>query len=410
VKSNVLEGRRIAVCVGGGIAAYKACDLVRELLRKGAEVRVAMTEAAQRFVTPLTLQSLSGQRVLTDSFDVGPEETFGHLHLSRWAEAFVVAPATADLLARLRAGMANDAVTTTLLAFPGPVVLAPAMNTAMWDNPVTQANLAALLAQPRIRTVGPGVGLLADGDVGAGRLADLSLLVEAIRGVFTAGSLAGKRVLITAGPTREAIDPVRFISNPSTGKMGLAVAAEARRLGAEVTVVLGPVGEAAVSGISVVPVVTAEQMLAAVLERVDGADVFVASAAVSDWRPQIVSSVKVKKGDGPLALALERTPDVLLSASTRVHAKARRPVLVGFAAETHDVLTYAKGKLVAKRLDFVVANDVSAPGAGFGGETNLVTVLGADGSQTPLAGTKREVAARLWAFLLEKGLEKGGPS
>jgi len=404
VKSNVLEGRRIAVCVGGGIAAYKACDLVRELLRKGAEVRVAMTEAAQRFVTPLTLQSLSGQRVLTDSFDVGPEEPFGHLHLSRWAEAFVVAPATADLLARLRAGMANDAVTTTLLAFPGPIVLAPAMNTAMWDNPVTQANLGALLAQPRIRTVGPGVGLLADGDVGAGRLADLGLLVEAIRGVFTSGSLAGKRVLITAGPTREAIDPVRFISNPSTGKMGLAVAAEARRLGAEVTVVLGPVSEAPVSGVTIVPV------LAAVLERVDGADVFVASAAVSDFRPQVVSSVKVKKGEVPLELALERTPDVLLSASTRVHGRSRRPRLVGFAAETHDVLAYAKGKLDAKRLDFVVANDVSAPGAGFGSETNVVTVIGADGSQTALGGTKREVAAGLWALLLEKGLQKGGPS
>jgi len=273
------------------------------------------------------------------------------------------------------------------------------MNTAMWENPITQENMRALLAQPRFQVVGPGVGLLADGDVGAGRLADLSDLIQGARGLFASGALSGRRVLITAGPTREAMDPVRFISNPSTGKMGLAVAEEARRLGAEVTVVLGPVGEVVVDGISIVNVTTADEMLDAVMERIEAADVFVAAAAVSDWRPETVAPMKVKKGEGPSTVTLVRTPDVLLTASTKVHASERRPLLVGFAAETHDVLTYARGKLEAKRLDFVVANDVSAPGAGFAVETNSVTVLGADGATTALSGTKREVARRLWEIL-----------
>lgn len=403
MSSNVLAGRHVAVCIGGGIAAYKACDLVRELLRQGAQVRVAMTQAAQEFITPLTLEALSGQPVLTDTFDVGHEERFGHLHLARWADAFVVAPATADLLARLRAGLANDLVTTSLLAFRGPLLLAPAMNTAMWENPITQQNVRALLAQPRIRMVGPGVGPMADGDVGAGRLAELSQLIDATRGLFSSGRLSGKRVLITAGPTREAMDPVRFISNPSTGKMGLAVASAARRLGAEVTIVLGPVGEISVEGVTVVDVTSAEEMLAAVMERVEAVDVFVAAAAVSDWRPQTVAPVKVKKGEGPVTVTLVRTPDVLLTASSKVHANDRRPLLVGFAAETHDVLRYARDKLVAKRLDFVVANDVSAPGAGFAVETNSVIVLGADGAATSIAGTKLEVAVRLWELLGQHG-------
>ena len=398
VKTNELEGRHIALCIGGGIAAYKACDLLRELGRQGAEVRVAMTSAAREFITPLTLQSLSGHSVLTDTFNPA-QETFGHLHLARWADAFVVAPATGDLIARIRAGMANDAVTTSLLAFLGPILLAPAMNTAMWENPATQDNVRALKAQPRIRTVGPGVGALADGDVGPGRLAELGEIVDATRRLFGGGPLSGKRVLITAGPTREAMDPVRFISNPSTGKMGLAVASVARRLGAAVTVVLGPVGDVASDGLTIVPVVTADEMLAAVMERIETADVFVAAAAVSDWKPQTAAKVKVKKGEGPLAVTLVRTPDVLLSASAKVHANAKRPLLVGFAAETHDVLKYAQEKLVAKRLDFVVANDVGAAGSGFGVDTNSVVVLGADGTQTPFSGTKLEVAARIWQLV-----------
>ncbi|HSP77049.1 MAG TPA: bifunctional phosphopantothenoylcysteine decarboxylase/phosphopantothenate--cysteine ligase CoaBC, partial [Myxococcaceae bacterium] len=240
--ASALQGRKVVVGVGGGIAAYKACELVRELGRAGAQVRVAMTEAARQFVTPLTFQALSGHPVLTDYFDPAQEGNFGHLDLARWAELYVVAPATADLLARMRAGMGGDAVTTSLLAFRGPVLLAPAMNVAMWENRRTQENVAELLKEARFRQVGPGAGELACGDVGSGRLAEVGEIVAAAARCFGEGPLAGRRVLITAGPTREYLDPVRFISNPSTGKMGLALAEEARRLGARVTVVLGPVG------------------------------------------------------------------------------------------------------------------------------------------------------------------------
>jgi phosphopantothenoylcysteine decarboxylase/phosphopantothenate--cysteine ligase len=389
--------------VGGGIAAYKACELVRELRRRGAEVRVALTAAAQQFVTALTFQSLSGHPALTDYFDPGQEALFGHLHLARWAELFVLAPATADLLARVRAGMANDAVTTSLLAFRGTVVVAPAMNVAMYENAITQENLRALLADPRYRAVGPDSGLLADGDVGPGRLAEVTEIAGVCERTLGDGPLSGKRVLITAGPTREPIDPVRFISNPSTGKMGLALAHEARARGAAVTVVLGPVAEAARDGLEVVDVRTAEEMAAAALARAGEADFFVATAAVSDYRPRTVAPQKIKKSEGPEVLELVRTPDVLLEVSRKVRAAARRPVLVGFAAETERVLEHARQKLADKGLDFVVANDVTRPGAGFGGDTNHVHVLSAGGPPVELSGSKREVAARIWDVLSGRG-------
>lgn len=357
-----------------------------------------MTHAAAQFVTPLTMQSLSGEPVF---FDPAQEGQFGHLQLARWAECFVLAPATADLLARVCAGLANDAVTTSLLAFRGPVLLAPAMNTAMWDNERTQHNLATVLEQSRFRVVGPGVGPLADGDVGAGRLAEVSELVTATRALFETGPLSGRRVLLTAGPTREAMDPVRFISNPSTGKMGLAMARAARALGAEVTVVLGPCEVSRAGAGEIVEVTTADEMLAAVMARVAGADYFVAAAAVSDWKPATVATQKVKKSDGPQTLTLVRTPDVLATASESVHAHgARRPVLVGFAAETHDVVRYASQKLVAKRLDLVVANDVAAPGVGFGGNSNAVSVVSSAGVVLEARGTKDDVARQVWAYLL----------
>ncbi|MFL5351307.1 bifunctional phosphopantothenoylcysteine decarboxylase/phosphopantothenate--cysteine ligase CoaBC [Archangium sp.] len=390
--ASALQGRRVIVGVGGGIAAYKACELVRELGRAGAQVRVAMTAAAKEFVTPLTFQALSGHPVLTDYFDPSQEGNFGHLDLARWADLYVVAPVTADLLARLRAGMGNDAVTTSLLAFRGPVLLAPAMNVAMWDNERTQENLAALRSSPRFHFVGPGAGMLACGDVGAGRLAEVGAIVEAAARLFAEGPLAGRRVLITAGPTREYLDPVRFISNPSTGKMGMALAEAARAMGARVTVVLGPVGEVERGGLEVVDVVSAEDMAREVLARVEEVDCFIASAAVSDWKPPTREAQKVKKSDGPETLTLVRTPDVLAEASRRVSGRARRPALVGFAAETQRVVEYARGKLERKGLDAIVANDVSAPGAGFGVDTNQVTVLTKDGQQRDLAGTKREVA------------------
>lgn len=398
----MLQGKRIAVGVGGGIAAYKAGDFVRELRRQGAAVKVSMTKAAQEFITPLTMQSLSGDAVLTDYFDATQEEKFGHLHLARWADAYVVLPATADLLARITSGMANDAVTTSLLAFRGPVLLAPAMNTAMWDHPATQRNLTVLRATPNTHFVGPASGPLADGDVGQGRLADLPDLIDAVKGLFSGAQLSGKRVLITAGPTRESIDPVRFISNPSTGKMGLAVAEVAHARGAAVTVVLGPVGDVGSLPFEVVRVTTADEMLEAVMKRVEQCEVFVATAAVSDWKPQTVSAQKEKKSDGPQSITLVRTPDVLMTASTKVRANAKRPVLVGFAAETNDVINYAKAKLTRKGLDLIVANDVSAPGVGFGGDSNAVTFISADGSTSVAQGSKRDVAARLWELLAPK--------
>ena len=400
---GALAGRRIAVGVGGGIAAYKACELVRELRRRGAEVRVALTAAAQQFVTALTFQSLSGHPALTDYFDPHQESLFGHLDLARWAELYVLAPATADLLARVRAGMANDAVTTSLLAFRGPVLLAPAMNVAMYENPITRENLRALLADARYRQVGPDSGLLADGDVGPGRLAEVTEIAAACERALGQGPLSGKKVLITAGPTREAIDPVRFISNPSTGKMGLAMAHEARARGAAVTVVLGPVAEAAREGLEVVDVRTAEEMAEAVLARVGEADFLVATAAVSDYRPKAPAPQKIKKSEGPEVLELVRTPDVLLEASRKARAGPRRPVLVGFAAETERVLEHARRKLEEKALDFVVANDVSQPGSGFASDTNRVHVLSAAGPPVELSGGKREVAARIWDLLSGRG-------
>jgi len=402
MEASALGGRRVAVGIGGGIAAYKACELVRALRRSGAEVRVAMTPAAQAFVTPLTLQSLSGHPVLTEPFDAASEAGFGHLALARWAELFVVAPATADLLARLRAGMANDAVTTPLLAFRGPVLLAPAMNVAMWENAVTRENVAALVAADRFRVVGPATGPLADGDTGPGRLAEVEEILRACAEALSAGPLAGRRVLVTAGPTREFLDPVRFLSNPSTGKMGVAVARAARRRGAQVTVVAGPGVEIDPQGLEVVPVVSAAEMRDAVLARVGEADFLVAAAAVSDWRPAERAAQKRKKADAPAAesLRLERTPDVLAEATEAVRGAARRPVLVGFAAETEKLVEHASAKLLRKGLDVIVANDVTRPGAGFGTETNAVTVLSRSGDRRELSGTKGEVAELLWDLLL----------
>ncbi len=400
--SSVFDGRRLAVAVGGGIAAYKACELVRALRRASAEVRVVMTPAAQAFITPLTLQSLSGYPVLTEPFDAASDAGFGHLALARWAELFVVAPATADLLARIRAGLANDAVTTALLAFPGPVLLAPAMNVAMWNNPVTQANVEALTADARYHLVGPATGLLADGDSGPGRLAEVEAVVAACGALLGQGALAGRTVLVTAGPTREFLDPVRFLSNPSTGKMGLAMAHAARRRGAKVTVVLGPACEVDRRGLQVQDVVTAEQMREAVLARVASVDYFIAAAAVSDWRPKERAPQKLKKGTASQAesLQLERTPDVLAEAAEAVRGLARRPVLVGFAAETQAVVENASAKLLRKGLDAIIANDVSGAGAGFAADTNRVTVLTRGGARMELSGTKVEVAERLWDFLL----------
>jgi phosphopantothenoylcysteine decarboxylase/phosphopantothenate--cysteine ligase len=384
------QNRTVVLCVGGGIAAYKACDLARMVVKGRGTVRVAMTPNATRFVTPLTFQAISGAPVLTDLFDASSEATYGHLTLARVADLVIVAPATADLVARLRAGMADDAVTTTVLAASCPVLLAPAMNTRMWRNPVTQENIAALRARG-FGTVGPGAGQLADGDVGEGRLAEPEEIALAASRLLGNLDLAGRRVVVTAGPTREPIDPVRFISNPSTGKMGYAVAQVAAQRGADVTLVSGPTTLPDPTGVHVVRVDTAEEMAKAVDAAIPGMDLFVGAAAVSDYRPSRPSPSKIKKGQGDETLVLSRTPDILATLGERLGGGKDGPVLVGFAAETEEVIARAREKLKGKRCDLVVANKVGGPGAGFGTDTNRVALVSAT-ELAEIEGTKEKVA------------------
>jgi phosphopantothenoylcysteine decarboxylase / phosphopantothenate---cysteine ligase len=387
---STFRDRTVILCVGGGIAAYKACEVVRLLVKGGADVRVAMTPNATRFVGALTFQALSGHPVLLDLLDPTQDASYGHLELARRADLLVVAPATADLLARLRAGMGDDAVTTTALACTCPVLLAPAMNTRMWEGPAVQENLAALRARGW-HVVGPESGELADGDVGAGRLAAPEEIAAEAARLLGPRDLAGRRVLVTAGPTREPLDPVRYLSNPSTGKMGFEVARAAARRGADVLLVSGPTELRAPDGVRVVRVATAEEMAAAVLGEAEGQDLVVAAAAVSDYRPAEVSAVKKKKADGPETLRLERTPDILATVGERLAGRPRSPVLVGFAAETEDVVPNAREKLRRKRCDLVVANAVGAPGAGFGGDRNRVSIV--DSARVEeVEGTKGAVA------------------
>ena len=384
------RNRTVLLCVGGGIAAYKACELARLVVKGHGTVRVAMTPAATRFVGPLTLQALSGAPVLVDLLDGAPDLSYGHLELARMADLVIVAPATADLLARVRAGMGDDAVTTTLLAATCPVLLAPAMNTRMWGNPAVQENLATLRARG-FHVVGPAAGELADGDVGEGRLADPADIAAAAARLLGDRDLAGRRVVVTAGPTREPIDPVRFISNPSTGKMGYAVAAVAARRGAEVTLISGPTHLADPPGVAVVRVETAEEMARAVDAAAGAMDLFVGAAAVSDYRPRAPASQKIKKRDADETLVLARTPDILGGLGARQAGQPGAPVLVGFAAETEDVLANAREKLARKGCDLVVANQVGGKDAGFGTDTNRVSLV----TRTELAeveGTKEQVA------------------
>jgi phosphopantothenoylcysteine decarboxylase / phosphopantothenate---cysteine ligase len=392
------QNRTVVLAVGGGIAAYKACELARLVVKRGGTVRVAMTPAATRFVGPLTLQALSGAPVLVDLLDTASDLTYGHLELARAADLVVVAPATADLLARIRAGMADDAVTTTVLAATCPVLLAPAMNTRMWRNAATKENVAALRARG-FHVVGPASGELADGDVGEGRLADPEEIALAASRLLGNQDLAGRRALVTAGPTREPIDPVRFISNPSSGKMGYAIARVAARRGAQVTLVSGPTALADPPGVKVIRVETAEEMARAVDAEVGPMDLFVGAAAVSDYRPARVAPQKIKKADGDETLVLARTPDILAGLGERHAGKPGAPVLVGFAAETEEVIARAREKLKRKRCDLVVANKVGAPGAGFGGDTNRVALVSAS-ELAEIEGTKEKVAETILDWIL----------
>lgn len=392
-----LFNRNVVLGVSGGIAAYKSAELVRQLKERGADVRVVMTRGAQEFITPLTLQALSGHPVHTELLDTEAELGMGHIELARWADLLIIAPATADLIARLATGRADDLLTTVALATAAPKLVAPAMNQQMWRDPATSANIDTL--QDRgMSLVGPASGEQACGDVGPGRMEQPANIALAAAGLFANGALAGRRVVITAGPTREALDPVRYLSNHSSGKMGYALAAAAVDAGAQVTLVSGPVQLATPEHAERVDVVSAAQMLDACLARVTDCDLFIACAAVADYRPATAAAGKIKKDAEHLTLELERTTDILASVSR--HAQA--PFTVGFAAETHDVEQYARGKLERKNLDMIVANDVSDTAIGFNSDQNAVTVFWQQGSCALAQASKSTIARELIALIAQR--------
>jgi phosphopantothenoylcysteine decarboxylase/phosphopantothenate--cysteine ligase len=388
--SSPLAGRRVLLGVTGGIAAYKACSLTRLLTAAGSDVRVVMTRSATRFVGPDTFAALSGHPVHIDLWE--EPGVVLHVELAHWANLAVVAPATANLLAKLATGLADDLLTCTLLEASCPLVVAPAMHTGMWDHPATQDN-AATLAARGVRFVGPATGALAAGDEGSGRLADPEEILEELGSVISRGrDLAGRRVVVTAGPTHEPIDPVRFIGNRSSGKMGFAVAREAFGRGADVTLVVGPGTVDPPEGPRVIRVSTAQEMLEAVRAAVRDADALVMAAAVADFRPAVPADAKLKKEAGIPQLQLVPTPDIL----GELGAGGRELVLVGFAAETHDLEAAARAKLEAKGLDLIVVNEVGREGTGFGTDTNHAAILDRHGVDEPLREwTKDELAAAI---------------
>jgi len=396
-----MAAKRILLGITGGIAAYKSAELVRLLKKAGHEVRVVMTRGAEAFVTPLTFQALSGEPVRTSLLDPEAEAGMGHIELAKWADRVLVAPASADFLARLAHGMADDLLTTVCCATEAPIALAPAMNQAMWKNHRTQRTMALLAEDPQISIWGPDQGEQACGDTGPGRMLEAASLAEHVLQVFgekAEGLLAGRRLVITAGPTREPIDPVRYISNHSSGKMGYAIAGAAAQAGARVTLISGPVTLTAPSGVDVRPVVTAEDMLRESERAVgEGCDVFIATAAVADYRPESCAGDKIKKTSDAMSLALVRNPDTLATIAARPDA----PFTVGFAAETTDVARYATDKLQRKKLNMIVANDVSAPGLGFNSDDNAVTVFWPEGQVAIGPDSKHAIAATLVALIAE---------
>lgn len=390
---------RVLLGVTGGIAAYKAPELVRRLIERGCEVQVVMSHGAREFVGPLTFQAVSGRRVRDDLWDRDAEAAMGHIELARWADVVVVAPATAHFLGTLAAGLAGDLLSTLCLATTAPVVVAPAMNQAMWANAAVQANRAMLEARG-VRFLGPAAGDQACGETGPGRMLEPNEIAAALleqTGRLRMLPLQGLKVVITAGPTREPIDPVRYITNRSSGKMGFAVAAAAREAGADVVLVTGPVALPTPAAVRRVDVETAEQMYKKVHEEIGGAEIFIGCAAVSDYRPREVADQKIKRSAAEIELALVRSPDTLAS----VAALARAPFTVGFAAETHDVAPHARDKLERKRIDMIAANQVG-PDCGFDRETNSLTVFWADGELALGEGGKGQLARRLVEIVAER--------
>ncbi len=405
--ANPLSDRRIVLCVAGGIAAYKSVELLRLLTKAGASVQVAMTRSATEFVGELTFQTLSGHRVFTDLFDNQQDAEIGHIRVADGADLIVVAPATANVLARITAGMANDPVTAAVLASRAPILIAPAMNVNMWESAAVQANVETLAARG-MYFVGPEQGFLACHWIGAGRLSQPAEISEAAAQVLCPQDMAGMKVVISAGGTQEALDPVRFLGNRSTGKMGIALSRAASRRGADVTLVHGPVYSAPNTGAANVAVRSAQQMCDAIVHAQNEADLVVMAAAVADYRPSVVETSKLKKehfGTSP-ALALERTEDILATlGASRV---GLRPYLVGFAAETENVETAAMGKLQRKRCDMIVANDVSQADRGFGSDENAVELFTAAGHRSSIALTSKDAIAHgiLDQALLEMEAQK----
>ncbi|MFT6275622.1 MAG: phosphopantothenoylcysteine decarboxylase/phosphopantothenate--cysteine ligase [Halioglobus sp.] len=383
-----LINRNILLGVSGGIAAYKSAELVRQLQAQGANIRVIMTRGAQEFITPLTLQALSGNPVHTQLLDSEAELGMGHIELARWAHLLLIAPATADLIARLASGRADDLLTTVALATAAPKLIAPAMNQQMWADPATANNIATL-DKLGMFLVGPASGEQACGDVGLGRMEQPELIVARAAACFKSGILLGKRVIISAGPTREALDPVRYISNHSSGKMGFALARAAVDAGAKTVLVSGPVALKTPDHVSRIDVESAEQMLEQCSEQCKDADIFIACAAVADYRPAHIEGQKIKKGEEHISLALVRNPDIVATIAGSIN----RPFTVGFAAETNDVEAYAREKMAKKNLNMIVANDVSQRDIGFNSDDNEVSVLWQEGEKTlPLCS--KEVIAR----------------
>lgn len=388
----MLANRRILLIIGGGIAAYKSLDLIRRLQDKGAEVTPVLTRGGEQFVTPLSVSALAGSKAYRDLFDLTDEAEMGHIQLSRSADLIVVAPATADLMAKMAGGLADDLASTLLLATDTPVLLAPAMNVRMWDNPATQRNQAQLV-QDGVALVGPNDGAMACGEFGPGRMAEVAEIVEAIEAKLAGGPLAGRRIVVTSGPTHEPIDPVRYIANRSSGAQGTAIAAALAALGAQVVFVTGPADVAPPQGVQVVPVETAQQMLAAV-EAALPADAGVFAAAVADWRVATASDRKLKKSrDGMPVLEFAENPDILKTVSQM--AEGRPGLVVGFAAETDDVVENATAKRARKGCDWIVANDVSPATGIMGGAENAVTLITEEGSEDWPRMGKAAVAERL---------------
>ncbi len=397
---HILAGKKILLGISGGIAAYKSADLVRRLKDRGAEVRVILTAAAAEFITPLTLQALSGHPVGQSLLDPAAEAAMGHIELAKWADLILVAPASADVIARISHGLANDLLTSCILASAAPLAIAPAMNQQMYQNIATQQNLATLKLR-NIYIYGPAAGSQACGDVGPGRMLEPLQLVDAVIDTLSPPQdLAGVSIAITAGPTREAIDPVRYISNHSSGKMGFALAQAAAARGAKVTLISGPVQLATPTGVSRIDVVSAEQMCEAALTAATNHDIFIGCAAVADFRMADVATQKLKKqaGSDTLTLQLVKNPDIIAQAAALT---SQRPFTVGFAAETENVAAYATQKLTQKNLDLICANDVSDPALGFNSEQNAITVYSKDGSFPLGQHSKHDLAKALISLIFE---------